>query len=1217
MMASGNKRKRFFRGKALRLAFLIVVLFAGLAVSLVFAVTTGDTHVAVHPALQAVVLEASAQPGSAPGGGQSGVPAVNPENSGSKSSLVLRTPDTGKEKAIGTSLAGGQMADVRWDQDTGTPAFVTGSITPPARANAVDSTLAFFDQNKNVFHIDNPGAELSLKRQEVDSLGMTHLHLAQVYQGLPVFGSDVAVHFRQGKIVAINGRFVPDIALSVKPDVTVGQAIATAQKELGQKVPVSTFEPPQLVVLTPGGRQALLAWEIVLASDQPPVRMVYFIDAHSGQPAASYDNLEGARNRMTYTAGYGISLPGTLMITEGGSSSDTVAQVTHNNTGAVYDYYYNDYHRDSIDNAGMTITSTVHYSTNYDNAYWNGNQMVYGDGDGTYFTPLGEGLDVVAHELTHGVTQHTAGLVYSYQTGALNESYSDVLGELAEPNPDWQIGESVYTPHIPGDALRSLSDPPLYGQPDNMSNYVNTDSDNGGVHTNSGITNKAAYNVAMSIGKDKMGQIWYRALTLYLTSSAQFSDARDASVQAATDLYGANSTEVQAVEKGFSAVGIGSTQTSNMTAQVVINHTYIGDLVVTLGVGDPNSPTWSTVIWNRQGGSGQNINTTVDISNAAASLPPSQQNRWFLKAQDEAAEDVGTIENFTITVNGTTYTANDTPLPIPDVGTSIAYIPSVADVPPVVKGTSPASGVTGVYGSAPVSASFSEDIAPMTLGPSSFTLKKDSDGSSVTGNISYDQSSFTATLTPAAGLDPLTTYDATITTDVTDVNGTHMAQNYRWSFTTGPPAKPYYFTWYDSASPGMNDWILGGNPVSSGAAAGLDFYINGHKSNNGPVMVQPGQTQPVIYPGIRGGPVEVLSLAGSPQVVSQRVNYNDSFQEITAIDGSKLDSHYYFPWYDDRSPGVVDWILLANPGSTSAEADVYIAGRKMNQTPYEIPAGSTVTPLFSGVMGGPVEVKAYDAGAPTSPHKIIVSQRVQFDGSLSEMMGIPSSQLTSEYLYTWYDMKSRGAVDWVMVSNPNPSPMVAEIRINGQLMTNTASGDQYFTVQPGGTITPIFPGRMGGPVDVRGYDASSYDPASPGSPNMPFYSTQRSMLGSSFKEISGYGMDELAADYHFSWYDQKSPGSTNWVLVANPGAAAVKAEVWIAGKKMATLDVAAGATQNVTFPGIMNGPVEVRGYSATGYNPASPGTPNASILSSQRVLWSDHFNEVDGTVLGP
>jgi len=192
---------------------------------------------------------------------------------------------------------------------------------------------------------------------------------------------------------------------------------------------------------------------------------------------------------------------------------------------------------------------------------------------------------------------------------------------------------------------------------------------------------------------------------------------------------------------------------------------------------------------------------------------------------------------------------------------------------------------------------------------------------------------------------------------------------------------------------------------------------------------------------------------------------------------------------------------------------------------------------------------------------------------------------------------------------------VAEVWIGGQRMSNSATGDQYFKVPAGGTITPTFPGMLAGPVEIKGYEASTYNPAAPGSPNMSFYTTQRALFGASFEEIAGFGVGRLAPVYHFSWYDQKSPGSTNWVLIANPGRGEAKAEVWIAGVKKTTLSIAPGTSQTPTFPDIMNGPVEVRGYDSATYNPDNPGVPNYNIFVSQRVLWNGHFNEVEGIVL--
>ena len=174
-------------------------------------------------------------------------------------------------------------------------------------------------------------------------------------------------------------------------------------------------------------------------------------------------------------------------------------------------------------------------SDNRNNAAWIGDKMIYGDGDGRTFTALSGANDVVAHEITHGVTQETANLNYRNQSGALNESFSDVFGYFVD-DEDFLMGEDVYTPGQNGDAL-SMSNPERFGQPSHMDDYVNTQSDNGGVHTNSGIPNKAAYNTIRSIGKGKAQQIYYRALTEYLSSNSNFSDAKEALYQSALDLY--------------------------------------------------------------------------------------------------------------------------------------------------------------------------------------------------------------------------------------------------------------------------------------------------------------------------------------------------------------------------------------------------------------------------------------------------------------------------------------------------------------------------------------------------------------------------------------------------------------------------------------------------------------------------------------------------------
>ena len=235
-----------------------------------------------------------------------------------------------------------------------------------------------------------------------------------------------------------------------------------------------------------------------------------------------------------------------------------------------YDYYLEKFGINSFDNNGAKIVSSVHVGSNYNNAYWNGSQFAFGDGDGYYFIPLSGGIDVVAHEYTHAVTEHSADLVYQYESGALNEAISDIMGAAVEfhhnENADWYMGEDIVAYGLGMPYLRSLEDPTVCGDPDHYSDiYVGTD-DNGGVHTNSGVINKVAYLIGhggvhygvtvQGQGVDAMENIFYKALTTYMVSSTNFSQARTACILAATDLYGASSSEVTAVANAFTACGI-------------------------------------------------------------------------------------------------------------------------------------------------------------------------------------------------------------------------------------------------------------------------------------------------------------------------------------------------------------------------------------------------------------------------------------------------------------------------------------------------------------------------------------------------------------------------------------------------------------------------------------------------------------------------------------
>jgi Zn-dependent metalloprotease len=254
----------------------------------------------------------------------------------------------------------------------------------------------------------------------------------------------------------------------------------------------------------------------------------------------------------------------------------------YDGSGYTYDLFLDTYQRNSIDGNGMRLDSTVHYGRGYDNAFWNGKQMVYGDGDEDLpenqrlFNRFTIALDVIGHELSHGVTQYEAALAYQGQSGALNESMSDVFGVLVKQKSlnqtaqqaDWIIGAGLFTSRVNGVGIRSMKAPgtayddPVLGkdpQPAHMKDYVNTVEDNGGVHINSGIPNYAFYVTAIEIGGyawEKAGRIWYVTLRDKLSSGSNFLAAAQATYQAAAELYGEGSPEQKAVEKGWNAVGI-------------------------------------------------------------------------------------------------------------------------------------------------------------------------------------------------------------------------------------------------------------------------------------------------------------------------------------------------------------------------------------------------------------------------------------------------------------------------------------------------------------------------------------------------------------------------------------------------------------------------------------------------------------------------------------
>lgn len=509
------------------------------------------------------------------------------------------------------------LSTEKYNKEKDSIEFKSGNLTSPSSEAPETILYNFLDKNKQSYKLGSKKAKDSFKvlKKSKDEFGNTVLKLQQTFEGVPVFGSTQAVVLKDdGVLNVVSGTVVSDLDTKLdkkdKKGMKASEAIEIAESDLGFTIKYEQKPETELVVFT-ADDNAEFAYKVNLNFlDPEPGNYYYFISVKTGEILNKYNTLDEVsgtnsvgtgtgvlkntvslnttlssgkyylqdntrgKGIFTYNANNSSSLPGTLWSDADNvfsATSDAPAVDAHYYAGNTYDYYKSTFNRNSYDDKGSALKSTVHYGRNYNNAFWNGSQMVYGDGDGSTFIPLSGGLDVVAHELTHAVTSSESNLVYQGESGALNEAISDIFGTVVEykyqpSKADYLIGEDIYTPSVSGDALRSMSNPTASGDPDYYPNRYTGTADNGGVHTNSGIINKAAYLIAAGgtfhgvtvsgIGIDKVGAIFYRTNTVYLTSSATFSQAKAAAIQAAVDLYGSNSAEKTAVTNAFTAVGI-------------------------------------------------------------------------------------------------------------------------------------------------------------------------------------------------------------------------------------------------------------------------------------------------------------------------------------------------------------------------------------------------------------------------------------------------------------------------------------------------------------------------------------------------------------------------------------------------------------------------------------------------------------------------------------
>lgn len=414
-----------------------------------------------------------------------------------------------------------------------------------------------------LFGLSGNAKQLRVMRQSSGENGQKGVHFQQLHNGIPVFGGELIVQMdANGNLLSINGEILPDITVSTTPSINTSsardQALKLASAQYGVAVSELSAAEPDLWLYNPiltgeASGETALVWRTEITHEFAPIRELVFVDAHSGVIALHFNQIDTARNRLTYDCNNTDPCVPVLVCNEAdtdclaGAGDD--AQQAHLFARDTYDFY-NSYHgRDSINGAGMTIISRVHYASGYCNAFWNGSVMTYGDGCNVVVD------DVVAHEITHGVTQYESNLVYAYQSGAINEAFSDIWGEFVDltntsgndlASVRWLIGEDI-TGVGP---FRDMENPPAYGDPDRMGSslYYEGTEDNGGVHTNSGVGNKAAFLITdggtfngqtiAGLGLTKAAKIFYRVQTSLLTSTADYADLGDALYQACLNLVG-------------------------------------------------------------------------------------------------------------------------------------------------------------------------------------------------------------------------------------------------------------------------------------------------------------------------------------------------------------------------------------------------------------------------------------------------------------------------------------------------------------------------------------------------------------------------------------------------------------------------------------------------------------------------------------------------------